>query len=391
MGRIDRYFGLFLVVPALGMAAWAGYTAARWTLAHLRPAIPCIIQASRIREGQGDHAYLFDVRYRYAYGGRWFRGATFREDYRGSWEIAEADRLVRAFPVGAQRACYVNPWDPSEAILEPDNPLLPLGLAVAMLACGSVLARTFIRGCYDLERLGGPFVGVMGLAGYLLFFAMPLRAGVRSLGWRPTPCVVESGQVRQKQNHGLVSFTTYWPDVVFRYRVGGRAYRSNTWNASFVGSPWYYGSRGVVRRYPQGRRTTCYVNPADPSEAVLDRRVSGTQLFGVGPLLMAILGAVGAVQSVTGREVRFGTPRLWGTLALGSTTVVAAHVFLATGSDLLEDWRAGIADRTEGCLVLASGLVAAALLVGWIALAASHGRGHPDPILPYVWDGELDL
>jgi hypothetical protein len=278
--------------------------------------------------------------------------------------------------------------------LDHDNPLLPLCLAVAMLGCGAVLARAFIFGGPDLIQWGGPLIGMMGLISYILFFGPPLWTGLNSLAWQPAPCVIESGRVRSEYHHGLVSFRTYWPDIVYCYRVGGVTYRANTYNASFVGSPWFYGSRGVVRAFPPGRRTTCYVNPADLSEAVLDRCMSGMQLFGAVPLLMAILGAVGTLQTVIGRELRLGSPRLWGTLALGPVTVLATYVFLVMWADLRRDGRTGISDGTEKGLMIASALASAALLTGWITLAIVHGRRagtrRPDAINSYVWDREFD-
>ena len=301
---------------------------------------------------------------------------------------------MRAFPAKANRVCYFNPGRPTEAVLRHDNPLLPLCLAVAMLGCGAVLARVFIFGGRDLIGLSGPFVGLMGLVGYILFFGLPLSTGLRSLGWQPAPCVIEFGRVRSEFHHGMVSFRTYWPDVVYRYRVGSVTYRANTYNASFVGSPWYYGSRGVVHQFASGGRTICFVNPADPSEAVLDRCLSGTQLFGAVPLLIAILGAVGTLQTVIGRELRFGSPRLWETLALGTTAVLATYVLLVTSADLLRDVRSGIADWMEKVAVIAAALASAGLLLGWIVLAIAHGRRsgtcRPDPITPYVWDRDFD-
>src|SRR5947207_2963238 len=97
--RGGTYFGLLLGLPALGIAGWAGNTAVRWTLAYRWPAVPCVIQASAVREVSGHEPYRFVVRYRYGWRGNEYTGATYREDYRGSWDIASAGRLARRYPV----------------------------------------------------------------------------------------------------------------------------------------------------------------------------------------------------------------------------------------------------------------------------------------------------
>ncbi|HZW29579.1 MAG TPA: DUF3592 domain-containing protein [Isosphaeraceae bacterium] len=389
-----KNFQLIVAALAWGMAGWAAYTALCWSLARHWPAVPCIVLVSWVDKGDREKPYIFQVKYRYSWGARGYEGRTYQEDYRGSADIAEADRLARAFPIGSNRVCYVNPRKPSQAVLEPDNPWIATVLAVAMFLNGAFLAavRFFPRPRSLL--LGAPFLIILGLSGYVGFFGRPLWKGLSSLGWRATPCVIQSGVVRPEFHGGLISFTAHWPDLVYRYEVGGVAYRSNTYNASALGSPWYYGARGVVRRHPPGMRATCYVNPADPSEAVLDRTPSGTQWFGVWPLILAVLGGWGIVIAVTGRGDTIGTPRLWGTLALGIGTTSALTVLWITGSDLLRDFGEGVAEWPEYLAVAVAGVVSVGLTCGWIRLAVKHpgqGARHGIATTPsIVWDRELD-
>jgi hypothetical protein len=377
--RIDALAlpGILLVLAAVGMAGWAIYTTIRWTLAYRWPAVPCTIESSRIGAGRGNHIYVFEVRYRYIWGDKEYVGETYREDDHGTWDIAEPGRLVRAYPEGARRSCYLDPRRPTVAVLEHDNPLLPLTVAVFMLWSGSALGSAFLRSGPAPLALGAPFVLVMSLAGYVGFFGLPLLKGLCSLGWGPVPATVVSSEVRVGHRHSWpASYTVYWADVVYEYRAGGITYRSNTDNPTDVGSPWYYGARGVALRHPAGSRVTCYGDPSDPSRAVLSRRISGTQLFGIWPLILGGMMIVEILRPITGRGLRLGSPRLWGTLALGMATFVSLQVFVATGSDLLRDRRAGIAEGPEEAAVLVAGLTAAALVGGWIALAHRHGRAH---------------
>jgi hypothetical protein len=389
--------GTCLVLLALGMGAWAGYTAARWTLAYRWPAVPCLILRSEVRDVGGHEPYRFEVQYRYAWRGRRYDGTTVRQEYRSSWDIAAADRLARTYPKDARRACYVNPRSPSEAILEHESPLTALAAAAAMLLCGACLARTLVVPGRGPEALSFLFVGLVGACGYVGFFGLPLWAGLRSLAWRPTPCVVRSAQVRSHHHSGQVPHTVYWPDVVYEYRVGGVAYRANTYNASDVGTLWYYGPRGVVRRYRPGAWTTCYVDPSDPAGAALTRHLSGTHWFGLWPLAMAALGAGGLLAGAGRRLIRPGSPRLWGTVALGAATCCALQVLLVTGGDLARDWREGVQEWPEVVAAAVAGLVAAGLLAGWVALACKapwpprRGQGAAGPKATLgVRDREID-
>jgi hypothetical protein len=362
----EKLCGVLLAMFAWGMAAWAAYTGVRWTVALGWPAVPCFITESRGEQVRGEHPYAFRVAYRYTWFGREYVGRVVNEDYRGSSDVAEADRLIRAFPAGHQRRCFVNPRNPSESVLVHDNVWVPACLVFAMGLGGAFLLKAFCGTPRGLGFLSGVFLILMGLGGYAVFFAVPVWRGLRSRGWKATPCVVTSGEVRSTDHHSVVSVRACWPDIVFRYQVGGASYRSNNVNASDVGSPWWYGARRVVRCYPPGSAAVCFVNPFDPSEAVLDRSLSGTQWFGVWPLTMAGLGAVG----VMGRTRQIGAPRLWGTLALWAATTVTLTVLWVTVSDLVGDLHDGTSEPAEIVAVLLAFFVSGGLLTAWAILAA---------------------
>jgi len=51
----------------------------------------------------------------------------------------------------------------------------------------------------------------------------------------------------------------------------------------------------VKQQYPPGTATVCYVDPANPAEAVLSRRISPTITFGIWPLALTLLVAAALV------------------------------------------------------------------------------------------------
>jgi hypothetical protein len=388
---------VFLIAVAWGIAGWAAYTAVRWSLARYWPAVPCVVTGSVVQDVSRERPYRFQVAYRYSWAGRVYDGSTYREECGGSADIAEADRLARAFPIGTHRICYVNPGNPSQAVLVHDPVWIPATVAVANLLAGAFFARLLVAGTRRRGALAAPFHVLLiaaGLGVYVFIFGLPLSKGLRSLGWQATPCVIQSGQVRSVFHGGWPSFMTYWPDVMYRYEVDGVAYRANTYNVSDVGSPWYYGARGVVRRHPPAMRATCYVNPADPSEAVMDRTPSGTQWFGVWPLGLAVMCALGIVESVTGRGIQLGPPRVWGTLALGAATTSALTILWITGTDLLRDLNEGVSEWPEYLAVAVAGPLSAGLVRAWVSLAVDPGgrnsRARSAAKPPVVWDPEID-
>ncbi len=111
---VERWFWLFASVICYAVAAVFAFTAVRWTLARSWAAVPAVILSSSVEEVPGDSPYGFRVRYRYTWAGEPYEGRTYQEADSFSCDIAEADRLARAFPVGSRRVCYVNPGYPSE-------------------------------------------------------------------------------------------------------------------------------------------------------------------------------------------------------------------------------------------------------------------------------------
>jgi hypothetical protein len=390
---------LFVIACAWALAAWTGYAAASAMAKRYWPAVPCLIETSFVEELGGDKPYVFKVHFRYERAGKKYEGRIFKDSVARSHDIAEVDRLARLFPAGSHRVCYVDPRNPTVATLA-HEPVWPAAVISAMtFVAGCALigilspARSFTT--HILQALTGPFLLTLGLGGYVAFFGLPLWAGLRSLGWRETPCVVESGQLRRVYHYSFMSsFTVYWPDVIYRYEVAGVSYRANTYNASDPGSPWYYGARGIVRRHPSGMKTTCYVNPADPTEAVMTRILSGTQWFGVWPLTIALLGSFTIFESTTRNVIKFGSHQQWGTLILGAVTASALTFSWISAADLLRDWHAGVAEWHEYVITAFAAVMGIGWSIVWVAWARKPGGSdHRKPLAdkpPVVWDPEID-
>lgn len=94
-------------------------------------------------------------------------------------------------------------------------------------------------------------------------------------------------------------------DVLYAYRIGGREYRSNRFD--FMAFLTDSGGRGkeetrtIVSRYRPGSEATCYVDPTDPTEAVLSRQIEWPALDWV-PLAFVVLPSFALYRTV--RELR---------------------------------------------------------------------------------------
>jgi hypothetical protein len=155
------------------------------------------------------------------------------------------------------------------------------------------------------------FFGIFLAAGCALSYFLlwrPVTRFVAAQSWQATPCTIESSQVEESSDS---DGTTYKVAVTFTY-VGsdGREYSSSRYDFMGVSSSGYDGKAAVVARYPVGTRTTCWVDPENPGEAVLNRSFSLTYLLGLFPLIFVAAGAGGIVWALRqGRKKALvGTP-----------------------------------------------------------------------------------
>ena len=93
--------------------------------------------------------------------------------------------------------------------------------------------------------------------------------------------------------------TSYFPMVHYQYAVAGQAYQ----NDRIVFGGGITGNRGpaetILARYPVGHTVPVYYNPANPQEAVLERRSGSTTLLvGIGAFLMVLGCGIFACLSV---------------------------------------------------------------------------------------------
>jgi len=116
---------------------------------------------------------------------------------------------------------------------------------------------------------------------------MKLRSG-ETAGWPECPCTILYSDIKAEMHvissdnqSEKLTYVEYSPEIYFRYEVDGRP----------VISPFYeriadsYSMRTTVEKiansFPPGTRSVCYVNPDNPTEAVLAKGGFSFLMYGL--------------------------------------------------------------------------------------------------------------
>ncbi len=289
------------------------------------PEVPCVISDSGVEAVED--GYEFRVAYTYEFGERPFASSRYRlGDGAVFDEVAEADARARTYFPGAETTCYVDPEQPGRAILEHKDltqglmALFPMIFVV--VGAGILYAAWF--GSFTPRRRsrsasgdgGGGLKGRLMLAGFFMifflagavvgfaFFFPALVDAFTADDWRATPCTILSSRVK---THDSSDGDTYSVDILYTYTIGGVAYRSNRYGFMGGSSSGYKGKRKIVDRYPPGAEAVCYVNPVDPSEAVLSTALGGMIWFALIPLVFMVVGGGGVLYALFAKAERTPT------------------------------------------------------------------------------------
>ncbi len=142
------------------------------------------------------------------------------------------------------------------------------------------------------SRGGGGLSLVFFLFGSFLFlvlFVSPLGKVINARDWNETSCLVISNRVKTHKGRG----ETYSVDIVYSYEINGKKYRSNRYHFMVGITTGFRGKAAFVNRYPPGTKITCYVNPWNPRDAVIERGFTPLVYLLVGlfiPLIFMLIG-----------------------------------------------------------------------------------------------------
>ncbi|MDR0779947.1 MAG: DUF3592 domain-containing protein [Pseudomonadales bacterium] len=229
------------------------------------------------------------IRYRYEAEGKVRESTQVTTSKRLS--IRDNERNFSAYPAGVQTACHVDPRNPDNAALRLGPLLFPaisLVLPLSFFVLGFSQWRTGRRADQPTRDIAvgetpadvqqdknSDLVSVFVL---LLFFlcglGMLALAGRSVLtyfdaqSWPQMQCEITGSTVTTYTNK---SKNTYGPNIIYHYQVGER----DVYSSDYASVDKQTSDRGAVEailaRYPRGAEVPCYVNPVDPTQALLDR------------------------------------------------------------------------------------------------------------------------
>ena len=250
-------------------------------------------------------AYEFEVLGQKRRGTR----VTIAEDM-GNSEVAET---LAKYPVGKVVTVYYDPFDATKSVIERDMP--PGAFRLITLVIGGFIAfALFVVFGIDWfaewlrpklsNPANTPFVVAFSL--FALFILMMARAmrqqTMEAKSWKETSGRIMSADFDTFEKLTMVDnvsrkVTTNQPNIVYGYEVDGHAYQSN--RIAFGGKTQSTSKRlvgGSLARYKVGDAVTVYYDPANPSEAVLERKAKHMWVL----YFFAALFAFGAYAFATG-------------------------------------------------------------------------------------------
>ena len=306
------FFGVFFLMGLFFEVMIVRQTAITFATYNWTQAEAVILSSAVSPPGNTEQDPVLHVRYTYTFRGEQLECDRI-ETGSEALETNDAYLLAEHYTVGARVPCWVNPDLPGEAILQRKSRsmgfvvLFPLifvaigGIGIwAMWRRKSQPDDTTTKPISSRSKnsKAGRLIMVAFFSVFLLvgcgvtyaLFVGPVLKIFAARNWTQVPCGIVSSRVK---SHRGDDSTTYSVDVVYRYTYQGRAYTSNGYHFMSGSSSGYNGKAEVVNRLPPGATTTCYVNPANPAEAVLNRNETGSLWFGLIPLVFAAVGAGG--------------------------------------------------------------------------------------------------
>jgi hypothetical protein len=167
--------------------------------------------------------------------------------------------------------------------------------------------RRFLRWQFSSRRSANPPPRWFWLVGSSLFFLLgcvflyvltirPLWNVARASEWVATPCTIVSSKLNVDTS---ADGSTYSVDVAYRYTYAGREYEGTRYDfVSISSNTSVAAKKRIVESHAPGTRATCYVNPDDPAESVINPGLRPEMWWGLFPIPFVLVGTCGLLFGV---------------------------------------------------------------------------------------------
>ncbi|MGJ8726488.1 MAG: DUF3592 domain-containing protein [Roseibacillus sp.] len=295
-------FSSIFIIAGLGISI---HQAKLWTWKKA----PCEILEFQIHDHPNkDEPFTPEVRFRFPHQGQEFFGTKIepsKTEYSKYEVLVEIERKAQEKGI-----CFYDPNHPEDAILKRSTGGVWGGLAFAVFgsfffligvgmfrekknAPKALSSKSSSGQLKESGFLGFGFFGLFTLVGVGVFLGLVLPTAKKYLAaktWEPVNATVIWSKVR---SHSSDDGTTYSPDVFYRYRFQGEDFRSNNFSLMSGSSSGYDRKKEIVAAHPPGHTFTCYVNPNEPWQAVVQAKLGWWALFGLFPLPFLAVGLGG--------------------------------------------------------------------------------------------------
>lgn len=132
------------------------------------------------------------------------------------------------------------------------------------------------------------------------YFAKPFLKSIDARNWDATTCIIISSQIKKIPTRNGTQDVV---DIVYAYELQGKKYQSNRYAFRDKSRD----AASIVNRHPPGTRMTCYVNPRDATDAVIERGGFPPDffVFGVFSFMFMLAGLMGLTRLVPPHIARF--------------------------------------------------------------------------------------
>ncbi|MEA4862345.1 MAG: DUF3592 domain-containing protein [Victivallaceae bacterium] len=193
---------------------------------------------------------------------------------------------------GAEIKCFVDADNPQEVLITnsmPEIPLIQLLLPAALFIMSSAALVAMAAGprpvVTDSRKIASRARTLSWLCAglFLLVGAGTLLIGLHQKArheaannWRETPCTILYSSIREvlveydtDDNNSKRAWMEYYIDACFKYEADGHTVLSDQYQRVETHSSNRLTAENIIKELPAMSQGVCYVNPANPVEAVL--------------------------------------------------------------------------------------------------------------------------
>lgn len=145
------------------------------------------------------------------------------------------------------------------------------------------------------------FFGVFAVAGLIAFYFLGyklFKEYFQAKNWNALPCVVTQSNLEQRQSKDSGNALTHKINIRYQYQFQNKKYIGHRYHFIDAYSTEERSKWSIVRAYPQGKHFTCYVNPQDPTQSVINRGLGGYFLWSLFSIPFFLIGVGGIYKTL---------------------------------------------------------------------------------------------